>query len=245
MKIVQLTDLHIGLEGEDTNGVDVRGNFLNVLRHLRANPPDHLVLSGDLCFRVGTPEVYAWIREQLADLPVPIWYMSGNHDDPEMLARAFELDGGFMQDGELYYHAILGGREFIFLDTTRYEMSETQFQWLRDQMEGRSDTLLVFMHHPPGLIGVPFMDNKYPLRNWAEVQALFLDYPGEVYVFSGHYHVDKSVHLKNLHIFVTPSTFFQIGQQAAEFRVDHYRVGWRELVWSGDAFQTTVRYLEP
>ena len=244
MQIIQLTDLHIGHEGEETNGVDVRRNFLSVVRHLQVNPPDHLVLSGDLCYRVGTPEVYAWIREQLADFPAPVWYMSGNHDDPGMLAHAFGLDPAFIQDGELYYHAVLGGRAFIFLDTTRYEVSETQLQWLRVQLEACRGMVQVFMHHPPALMGVPFMDNKYPLRNWAEVQRLFLDHSGEVYVFSGHYHVDKSVHLKNLHIFVTPSTFFQIGQDSAEFRVDHYRIGWRELVWDGDAFQTTVHYLK-
>lgn len=244
MRIVQLTDLHVGREGAETDGVDVRGNFLKVLRELDANPPDHLVLSGDLCYRKGDREIYAWIREQLVHFPAPVWFLSGNHDDPEMLADAFGLDRNFMQGGELYYHTILGGKEFFFLDTTRYEVSETQQQWLRAALEGRVGPLYVFMHHPPALMGVPFMDPKYPLRNWAEMQAIFLDYPNEVLVFSGHYHVDKSVHLKNLHIFVTPSTFFQIGQDSAEFMVDHYRIGWRELVWTGDMFQTTVRYLE-
>ncbi|MBK7409412.1 MAG: metallophosphoesterase [Saprospirales bacterium] len=244
MRIVQLTDLHVGREGEETDGVNVRENLLKVFRALDANPPDHLVISGDLCYRTGVPEIYAWIRQQLAHFPAPVWFLSGNHDNPEMLAYAFDLDNNFLHEGELYYHAMLG-EEFFFLDTTRYEVSKAQQQWLRTALDGRRGPLYVFMHHPPALMGVPFMDPKYPLRNWPDMQAIFLNYPDEVLVFSGHYHVDKSVHLKNLHIFVTPSTFFQIGQDSTEFRVDHYRIGWRELVWTGDVFQTTVRYLEP
>lgn len=242
MRIVQLTDMHVGREGENTYDVDVRGNFKKVLRELDADPPDHLILSGDLCYREGIPEIYTWFVEQLLNFPAPVWLLSGNHDDPQMLAAAFELDSSFIQGGELYYHALLGGKEFFFLDTTKYEVSETQLEWLRIQIEDRSGPLYLCMHHPPALMGVPFMDNKYPLRNWKEVQDLLLSYPGEVLVFSGHYHVDKSVHLKNLHVFVTPSTFFQLDQSTAEFRVDHYRIGWREMVWEGEVFQTTVRY---
>ncbi|HFC00082.1 MAG TPA: metallophosphoesterase, partial [Phaeodactylibacter sp.] len=31
MKIIQITDLHIGAKGEDTHQIDVRTNFLNIL----------------------------------------------------------------------------------------------------------------------------------------------------------------------------------------------------------------------
>ncbi|MDV7398687.1 metallophosphoesterase, partial [Arthrospira platensis SPKY1] len=107
----------------------------------------------------------------------------------------FGLDEAYVQSGALYYKAFLGEREFFFLDTTDYQVSEVQQAWLKAAMKDRKGPLLVFMHHPPALMGTPFMDAKYPLRNWADMQALFLDYPEEVLVFSGHYHLDKSVHL--------------------------------------------------
>ena len=244
MRIIQLTDLHIGEEGEDTFKVDVRGNFLKALRWLKASPPDHLVLSGDLCYLSGKPEIYDWIRNQLENFPCPVWFMAGNHDNPLMLAKAFGLEHR-LHGNELYFTEKLGGREFVFLDTATYEVSEAQQTWLKSLLDRREDPVYVFMHHPPTLMGTPFMDGKYPLRNWAAVKDIFLSCRGAVYVFSGHYHIERSVHLKNLHIFVTPSTFFQIGQFSDEFQVDHYRIGWRELVWKGEEFQTAVRYLEP
>lgn len=244
MKIIQLTDLHIGLEGQETFGVDVRGNFLKALAAIKADPPDHLVVSGDLCFQTGDREVYQWIGEQLRDFPAPVWWMAGNHDDPLEMASVYGLEDS-LKGKDLCYTARLGEMDWVFLDTSSYEVSEAQQGWLKEVLEGREGALYVFMHHPPGLPGVPFMDQKYPLRNWAQMQDIFLDYPGQVWVFSGHYHVDKSVHLKNLHIFVTPSTFFQIGQASPEFQVDHYRIGWREMVWENGNFQTTVRYIDP
>lgn len=243
MRIVQLTDMHIGEEGEETFAVDVRGNFLKALRAIEANPPDHLVLSGDLCYMTGKPVIYEWIGRRLENFPCPVWFISGNHDDSAMLAQAYGLNH-LLRGKELYFQATLGEREFLFLDTSTYVVSETQQQWLRDVLKDRTGRLDVFMHHPPGKVGAPFMDKNYPLRNWAEVQNIFLSYPEEVFVYCGHYHIEKSVHLKNLHIFVTPSTFFQIGQQSSEFEVDHYRIGWRELVWEGDALQTTVKYID-
>ncbi|MFZ2898000.1 MAG: metallophosphoesterase [Saprospiraceae bacterium] len=244
MKIVQLTDLHIGLEGQETFGVDVRGNFLKALEALRAEPPDHLVVSGDLCFQTGDREVYQWIGEQLRDFPSQVWWMAGNHDDPAEMARVYGLEDS-MKGTDLCYTARLGEMDWVFLDTSSYEVSEAQQGWLRSVIAGREGPLYVFMHHPPALVGVPFMDQRYPLRNWAQMQDIFLGYPDQVWVFSGHYHVEKSVHLKNLHIFVTPSTFFQIGQSSPEFQVDHYRIGWREMVWEDGLFQTTVRYIDP
>lgn len=244
MKIIQLTDLHIGLEGQETFGVDVRGNFLKALETIKKNPPDHLVLSGDICFQSGDPQIYRWVGEQLKGFPASVWWMAGNHDNPLEMAKMYGLEG-LLNGKDLCYAAPLDEMDWIILDTSSYEVSEEQQDWLRRILHHREGPLYVFMHHPPALVGVPFMDQKYPLRNWAQMQALFLDYPGDVWVFSGHYHVEKSVHLENLHIFVTPSTFFQIGQESPEFQVDHYRIGWRELVWEDGIFQTTVRYIDP
>ena len=46
MRILHLTDLHIGEEGEDTYGVDVRANFLDILSKIPLMQPDLLVVTG-------------------------------------------------------------------------------------------------------------------------------------------------------------------------------------------------------
>ena len=42
MRIVQITDLHVGQPGEDTQGVDVRANFLKIKAAIEELQPDHL-----------------------------------------------------------------------------------------------------------------------------------------------------------------------------------------------------------
>ena len=90
MRIVQLTDLHVGLEGEDTYGVDVRQNFLQILEKVKAETPDLLVISGDLCYHQGDAQIYEWIKGHLDQIDIPYEVMSGNHDDPQLLAKAFQ-----------------------------------------------------------------------------------------------------------------------------------------------------------
>lgn len=242
MRILQINDLHVAKEGEDAYGVDVRGNFLNMVERLQPMNADLLVINGDLCYRDGELEIYEWIKEKLAAVPVPLALTSGNHDDPELIAEVFELNGAF-KEGELYYKKSIKGHTCLFLDTTLRKVSQPQLDWLEDELEKASEKVFLFMHHPPVLGGVPYMDKNHALINREEVQNLIHSFEGEVYVFSGHYHVDKIIQKKNMTVFITPACFFQIDQHEETFKVDHYRIGFREIRWEGCALQSSVHYL--
>mgnify|MGYP006268320183 CR=1 FL=1 len=243
MRIIQLTDLHIGQEGEDTYGVDVRQNFLQILEKAKAQQPDLLVISGDLCFDDGNAEVYAWIKAQLDRAQIPYEIMSGNHDDPTLMARVFGR-AELLRGKELYFQREYEGRTVLFLDTTTYQMSEAQLDWLKEALAQIKGTALVFMHHPPLPSGVPFMDSKHHLRNMDAVQEVFFAHPHPVQVFTGHYHVEKVVQQRNLTVYITPSCFFQIGQRSKEFEVDHYRIALRTIDWNNGIMMNAVHYLD-
>ena len=242
MRIVQITDLHVGQEGEDTYGVDVRANFLNVLDAVRKRQPHHLVLSGDLCYRDGDPGIYQWIFEKVEALGIPYDIISGNHDDPVMMANAFGRSH-LLKGGELYFFKELDGRPALFLDTTTGVVSERQQAWLREQLQRIGQEAIIFMHHPPLEGGVPFMDSRHALRNRGEVQSIFLSHPYNVNIFTGHYHVEKAIRKKNILVHITPSCFFQIGQESEEFQVDHYRIGLRVINWENGVMMNGVHYL--
>lgn len=242
MRIVQLTDLHIGLENEDTYGVDVRQNFLQILDKAKAQRPDLLVISGDLCYRDGDARIYAWIKHHLDESGLPYEVMSGNHDDPVLLARAFGREG-LLKGKELYFSREYADRTVLFLDTTTYEMPAKQMEWLSKALKAIKGPALVFMHHPPLPGGVPFMDSKHSLRNMEAVQAVFFEHPHPVQVFTGHYHVEKIVTKRNLTVYITPSCFFQIGQRSEDFEVDHYRIALRTIDWSNGMMMNAVHYL--
>lgn len=242
MRIVQITDLHIGQVGEDTYGVDVRANFLALLDEAAKCTPDLVVLSGDLCYRDGDAQIYDWVKSQMDASGLPYELLSGNHDDPALMARTFGREG-LLKEAALYYTKEVQGQRLIFLDSTPRQISEAQLSWLEAALKQIDGAALVFMHHPPVLAGLPFMDKNHALINRAAVQAVFESHPHPVYVFTGHYHTEKAIHSGKLSVFITPSCFFQIGQRSEAFEVDHYRVGLRCIDWDGERLEHSVRYL--
>jgi Icc protein len=226
MRILHLTDLHVGKAGEATYGVDVRRNLDAVLQDLPRYAPDLVMISGDLCYRTGETKIYKWIRERLDSVPYSFAFLSGNHDDPQKLADVFNLRDDLHQS-ELYYSRRIHGQTILFLDTTAGTLSEQQLQWTEQQLRTHQGPLLFFMHHPPFQAGVPFMDQNYPMHATDKFCQLLFDYPYPIYIFCGHYHVEKTIARKNVQLYITPSLFFQIDQSSPEFKVDHYRIGFR------------------
>jgi len=243
MKIIQITDLHIGRRGEDTKQVDVRTNFLNILAEVKFAHADHLVVSGDLCFMDGTKSTYNWIKTRLTRLRIPYEIISGNHDDTTMIKEVFELDH-LGKGTELYYAKKIGKWTCLFLDSSKGHHSKNQLKWLKRQLHQSNQDLVIFMHHPPAKAGVPFMDGSHALRDIDTIQEILFEYPHNITVFCGHYHVEKTIRIKNLLIQITPSTYFQIDQNTSEFKVDHHRIGLREIHLNGKAMETTVRYFD-
>lgn len=243
MRIIQLTDLHIGHSGADTHGVDVRENFLRIVRKIPALGGDEIMISGDLCLEDGDPEIYRWIVEQLRPLGLPVKVISGNHDDPSMLAAAFGV-GHWLRRRELYFLRTDTPLPIFYLDTTKGSVSKRQLDWLEEEVPKCMGPFIIFMHHPPVLAGVPHMDRKYALQNRNDLLSILLMHPDPVHVYCGHYHVEKLISYQNILVHITPSAYFQIDQFQTEFAVDHYRIGLRVIDLLPDRLNSTVMYLD-
>jgi len=242
MQLVQLTDIHIGREEEDTRNVDVRGNFRKALQQIVKRRPDQLIISGDLCYMEGEAGIYAWIRNQLDDFGLPFSVIPGNHDASALLADSFG-HADRLQGEELYYAQRWGNWLALFLDSARGHLSADQKHWLAQSLHNYSaHPALVFIHHPPCLAGVPYMDARYALEDRNEVLAIFKNHPLPVEVFCGHYHVEKSLRIGGVGVHITPSTFFQIDMQREDFAVDHYRVGYRRIWLEEERLLHTIRW---
>jgi len=243
MKIAQITDLHIDLDGEYPFNIDVRKNFLDILELVVKEAPDHLVVTGDFCLEDGLEEIYLWIRSPLELLPFSYDIIAGNHDNSVIMANTFELEH-LLKDDEFYFAKKIGRTHCLFLDTSKGFHSDNQLKWIKRQLKSNTADLVVFMHHPPLESNVPFMDKKYPLQDMEAIQKIFLNYPHNITVFSGHYHVEKTVIHKNITLMITPACYFQINQNTDEFSVDHHRIGMRLIELDGGMICSTVRYLD-
>lgn len=243
MKIAQITDLHIGLEGQETFNIDVRDNFLLILGEVVYSQPDLIVLTGDLCFDQGEVEIYHWIKEKLDNTDIPYLVLPGNHDNPQMMMEIFEIDYSH-GDEEIYFAKKLAKTTALFLDNSKARHSDNQKKWLKRQLHQADKNILVFMHYPPAKCGVSFMDKNYALQDMKDIQKLFHKYEKNIYLFCGHYHTEKIIHLDNLHIAITPATYFQINPYQEEFEVDTYQIGFRLIELSKSRCMSKVRYIE-
>ncbi len=227
MKIIQITDLHLDDGTEDTRGVDVRSNFSRMMDSLREEQMDHLVVTGDLCLNEGRKATYEWIKEHLDQLDVEYSVISGNHDDNELIKEVFNpISIG--KDKIYYSHRMLTDHLF-FLDTSDGVLDQYQMDWMNQIYDRSMERLIVFMHHPPIICDVPFMDSRHGMNNQEETQAFFEQFEIPIYVFCGHFHVDKYIAQSNLHVFVTPSNYFQMGQKLESFEKDHDHIGYRRI----------------
>lgn len=243
MKIAQITDLHIGLVGQDTYKVDVRDNFLLILGEVVFAEPDLVVITGDLCFDIGEESIYLWIKDKLDNLDIPYLVIPGNHDDSEMMMRIFEIDYS-NSDDEIYFAKKLSKTTALFLDSSKASHSDNQKKWLKRQLHQADKNIVVFTHHPPAKCNVHFMDNNYALQDMDDIQKLFHAYQKNVYLFCGHYHTDKMIHLKNLNIFITPATYCQIDSNSNDFKVASHRIGYRMIELSKDSCMSSTRYID-
>jgi Predicted phosphohydrolases len=243
MKIVQITDLHIDEKGEYPFKINVRKNFTNILKKVRDLEPDHLVISGDLCYRTGEMAIYKWIKTRLDLQDIPYSLIAGNHDDAVLMAKAFEIEH-LLNGEELYFAKKIKKTSCLFLDTAKGYHSDRQLKWLKRQLKNSKETVLIFMHHPPLKSGVPFMDRKYALQDMDAIQEIFFQYPHNIQVFCGHYHIEKTLQINNVMVQITPSCFFQIDQDAHDFKVDHHRIALRRIEKMNGCFQSSLHYID-
>ena len=239
-RISQITDIHITLKKDKTiDGIDVVSNFDRILKEIIDYSPDLLVVSGDLCFTKNDKKIYKYVKDKLDDSKLNYCVMVGNHDKTAPLAKAFNYT--ISSKGDLYYTKDINDYRLIFTDSSRHKISSRQLETIEKDLETKLKPVL-FIHHPPAIAGIPFMDRKYPLTNMDKVQNVLAGYKGRIPVFCGHYHNERDYQFGNLDIHMTPSTYFQISDESNHFKLESKRIGWRSITLN-ETVETEVFYL--
>lgn len=240
MRIFQITDLHIGEVDEQPFDVDVRENFLRTLDTIQQHPHDLLIISGDLCYQDGDVAIYRWIKDQLDQRALPYKVIPGNHDDHCLMVQEFDLPSSYNDN---YFFSLPHTEPpVVFLNSGKGVLNPEQITSLKAYLEQTASSVCLFMHHPPIPMGVPYMDDNHAIQEAEPLLEVLTAHPYPITIFTGHYHVEKSVRWKNLDIHVTPSCFFQIDWRKKDFAVDHHRCAYRWIEWDGDYLQHGLIY---
>lgn len=196
LRFAVLTDLHFVPAGQTIYGFDPRACLAQALDFLNTLPKvDFLVIAGDLCDR-GEPGAYTSLRDALADLPVPVILMVGNHDNRSAFRAAFPDAPRDAHDFVQGLH-VFDRASLITLDTLdeaepghHGRLCDDRLAFLETALRTApaDRPVLLFQHHPPMDLSIPPMD-AIRLRDAAAELAAF-DRAGRRpdCLFMGHIH---------------------------------------------------------
>ncbi len=216
----QLTDTHI----LESRNAQMRECFTwhtlkAVVDRVAYDRVDGILLTGDLA-DTGLPEAYHLLRDLLAPLSIPIYWLPGNHDNPDSLAEilsgdTFSADKAFSVAGwrVILLNSVLPTAQSGegHLDVSELDRLATELQ------EYPTHPSLIALHHHVLPVGVDWMD-QIQLQNASELLSL-LDRvstrtqdgsPQVRLVLCGHVHLASDHDRQGTHYYSTPSTCLQI-----------------------------------
>lgn len=210
MLIAQMTDIHIGFEPAARPEELNRIRFRQTLDRLIAapNPVDMLLLTGDLTDH-GDEDSFRKIADLLKICTFPVHAIPGNHDSREGLLAAFPDTPS--EDGFIQYVIEQSGLRIVMLDSFEPDRHGGAFctrrrDWLRAQLDAQPDTpTVLFMHHPPVVSGIDWMDPA-PDEAWiANFGAAIAGHRQIQAIHCGHLHRPIHARFNGVPVCVTPS----------------------------------------
>ncbi len=195
MLLAQISDLHFLPKGTLAFGrIDTAGYLERAIDHLNALQPaaDAVLITGDLT-NDGDAAAWAELTGLLGRLPAPIFPVPGNHDDRELMRKAFAGRGLFPESGPLRFAVDLGPLRLIGLDSLipgqpGGRLGPPQLGWLDEQLVRAPERpTLVALHHPPFRTGIDHMDAMM-LEDGEALAAVVGRYPQVARVLCGHVH---------------------------------------------------------
>lgn len=128
MKLMHLSDLHIGKRVHEVSMIEDQQYILNVIvRMIKEEKPDAVLIAGDVYDKsVPSAEAVTLFDDFLCRVSgagVPVLIISGNHDSPERLA----FGGRLMEGAGIYLSPVYGGT--VEPVTLSDEFGQVQF-WL-------------------------------------------------------------------------------------------------------------------
>lgn len=232
MLIAQVTDLHLHADP----GHPHLARFERVLEHLGTlqPAPDLLVLSGDLADD-GAVESYRLLQAALAGWPGPVRFAMGNHDNRGHFLSVF--GDTHACDGFVQGRTELDGLQVIVLDSLEDgrhggAFCEARVRWLQAAVRdiGKAP-VLVFLHHPPVDVGIPWIDPG-PHQPWIARLDAALQGAKVAGVCSGHVHLGGVFRWKGRQVVTCPSSSSDLSLAFAP--MDAARPDGRPLVEQGE-----------
>ncbi|MBF2056967.1 MAG: metallophosphoesterase [Cyanobacterium sp. T60_A2020_053] len=215
--LIQITDTHLlDDHNEILRGHNPYQNLQMVLQQVKTYQPDGLLLTGDLADQ-GSALAYKYLSEEMNEFNCPIYWLHGNHDNPEHLKKILTpsqhlgfqvIDLGMWR--LLIIDSVVEGAGFGegYLDTD-------QLNRLRKELSQYSEKpTIIALHHHPIPTGIDWLD-QIGVKNGDDLVMLLHSFPQVPLVLFGHIHHELNYsHInatgETINFFGCPSTFSQV-----------------------------------
>ncbi|MEO1507607.1 MAG: phosphodiesterase [Cyanobacteria bacterium J06633_23] len=228
--LAQVTDTHLlAKTTAQLRGCNPWQTFNTVLQTVAQCQPDGLLLTGDLAEQ-GELAAYEHLVGAISPLPMPTYWLPGNHDCLANLQQIFQQ----LPNSWGLTSIDLGAWQLILLDSVLPQarfgeghLSSQQLQTLRSNLSQHPDKpALVALHHHPVPIGIDWVD-QMQVQNAHDFLTLLNQFSNVKLVVFGHIHHEFQQH-SGISFYGSPSACLQV--TSVEAGLTDKRPGFR-LVW--------------
>ncbi len=216
--VAQITDCHLQNDpGQLYRGLNVEQHLDRVVDDLLLQRPsaDLILWSGDLVHHGGA-QGYQRLSQRLADLPVPSYWIPGNHDDALLMQQVAE-ESRHQTGKQLNQRSfVAAGWGIIMLDSTSEadglgggSLAQAELDFLQQQLQRfRNYHCLVVLHHNPLPVDSDWQD-QIMLGNADAFWDLLRQHQQVRAVINGHVHQSGDCVHHGVRVMMTPATSVQ------------------------------------
>ncbi len=231
-----LSDTHVAPDPDNHyRGFYPYRNLLEIAGRIAYDPPDGVVVTGDLARMRGQTGAYENLKTLLAPVTEqrPVYLGLGNHDNRDDFSLVFEtaLGDDMTVEEKRVITAVAGPMRLIVLDSLLVDraaglLGRSQRTWLKSFLEACDDRpTILFFHHRPR---IDLLDTRRLfdiIEPAAKVKA----------VVYGHSHKFRFSEYKGIHLINVPATGYNMS--------DSQPVGWVEARLTEKSGQFTLHAL--
>ncbi|NKB68485.1 MAG: hypothetical protein GKR89_15600 [Candidatus Latescibacteria bacterium] len=234
LHFVHISDTHLGhLRDWVVLGNNPFANLLQVVKAINALPtqPHFVIHTGDVANH-DTEIAYQLAAEAFAQLNVPIYYATGNHDIRAYMRRHLSMGPreDVLGDAELNcYRFSYQDERFLVLDSQQpYDeaghfgkVNQAQLDFIGREVEGPQTPFTVFIHHSPVDLDSTWYNREVGMLNGDDLHRALLPAKDRLRgVFFGHVHRGTHTHRDGIAYTSVGSTFCQLNLWPADEAVN-------------------------
>jgi 3',5'-cyclic-AMP phosphodiesterase len=239
LRVVQLSDLHFSTAPGGYGLRDTADTFAAIVADVLADPPDLVVVTGDIA-NEGKPEEYEQAGAALEALGLPVFCLAGNHDFTDALhahlprpgivvARSMRIGEwlflfGDSNDGGLVFDSTGGWVDHPErMELARGGIHGHELAWLRRQLDfGAAAHAMLWLHHPPAAPGM-FTQPDFDAQVTTLCQTSGSTATPLRAIAAGHVHTGIEGELAGTPVYFCPSTGVCIDFEASQLMPPGYR----------------------